>query len=205
MNSERFVSHVKESLEKAEQMQSKVPSDILNMSSCSGSKTRHLLNNLLAFNDARYLDVGTFNGVSVCSAAYGNTCEVTCIDNSPQSKELRDANLEKWTKDVTVIDKDPFRVNVSKDLKKFNVYLYDGPDHSNLGHYRAIQHFYRALDDVFVLVVDDWNWPDVRSSTLNAIKGMRLTKLFEKEMITGSSESSDWWNGLYIAVLEKAK
>jgi hypothetical protein len=96
-------------------------------------------------------------------------------------------------------------VNITKDIKKYNLYFYDGPDHSNLGHYRAVQHYYRALDDVFVLLIDDWNWPDVRSSTQNALKGMRVTKLFEKEITTGSGNDPDWWNGLYVAVLEKAK
>jgi len=85
------------------------------------------------------------------------------------------------------------------------VYLYDGPDHSNLGHYRAIQHFYRAMDDVFVLLIDDWNWPDVKTSTANALKGMRLNKLFEREISTGSGSDPAWWNGMYVAVLEKSK
>jgi hypothetical protein len=187
-------------------LQSKLPYSLLEMAGCCGRKTKHLLNNLMSFEGVRYLDVGTSEGSSVCAALYGNKCDVTLVDNY-ENRAARDLNIGTWAPlaDVTVIDKDPFRVNVTKDLKKYNVYMYDGPDHSNLGHYRAIQHYYRALDDVFVLLIDDWNWPDVRTSTMNAIKGMRLNKLFEKEIITGGQSTPDWWNGLYVAVLEKAK
>lgn len=206
MDGEQFVAHVKACLDKAEANQSKLPPAILALQGCSGSKTKHFLNNLMSADGIRYLDVGTVEGSSVCAAVHGNTCETTVVDNSPSPvKELRDSNLATWGQGVTLIEKDSFRVNVTKELKKFNVYLYDGPDHSSLGHYRAIQHYFRALDDVFVLVIDDWNWPDVRSSTMNVLKGMRLNKLFEKEIYTNRNGEPQWWNGLYVAVLEKSK
>lgn len=206
MDTTQFVSYVQTCLQMADSKQSKLSQEILDLSGCSGAKTRHLLNNLAAIPGVRYLDIGTSEGTSVCAALYENKCEACVVDNNPTAKETRDTNFASFVKnEITLIDKDPFRVNVTKDIKKYNVYLYDGPDHSNLGHYRAIQHYYRAMDDVFVLLIDDWNWPDVRSSTQNALKGMRVTKLFEREINTPSGDDADWWNGLYVAVLEKAK
>jgi len=207
MDSTQLIQYVEQCIQLADSMQSKLPPSIVEMPGLLGKKTKHFLNTLLSVDGFRYLDVGTSNGPSICSALYGNKCEATLIDNNPTFKDERDLRMSTFVPEanVTVIDKDPFRVNVTKELKKYNVYLYDGPDHSNLGHYRAIQHFYRALDDVCVLILDDWNWPDVRTSTMNALKGMRFTKLFEKEFFSGGFDAEGWWNGIYIAVLEKAK
>jgi len=208
MDTQQLISHVQRSLALADANQSKLSHDVLQLPGCSGTKTKHLLNNLMSLEGVRYLDVGTCEGSSVCSAAYGNTCEMTVVDNyQGGTKDLRVKNMATFANgpEVTLVEKDPFRVNVTKELKKYNVYLYDGPDHSNLGHYRAIQHFYRAMDDVFVLLIDDWNWPDVKTSTANALKGMRLNKLFEREISTGSGSDAGWWNGMYVAVLEKSK
>jgi len=42
-------------------------------------------------------------------------------------------------------------------LGKFNVYLFDGP-HSYKDQFDGVMLAEPALDEIFVLVVDDWNW-----------------------------------------------
>ena len=65
----------------AENNISKITNDIIEMDGMSGTKTRHFYNNLLNFQDARYLEIGTWKGSSVCSAMCGNKGTIVCIDN----------------------------------------------------------------------------------------------------------------------------
>jgi asparagine synthetase A len=107
------------------------------------------------------------------------------------------------------IEKNCFEVDVSS-LPKFNIYMYDG-DHSYFSHYNALIHFINCLDDIFIYIVDDWNWKDVREGTRNSIKKLNLKVLYEKEIRLTWDESvtpepqlsKTWWNGIYIAILQK--
>jgi hypothetical protein len=65
----------------AENHHSKITDEIIRMDGMSGTKTRHFYNNLLDSEDARYLEIGTWKGSSVCSAMCGNKAQVLCIDN----------------------------------------------------------------------------------------------------------------------------
>jgi hypothetical protein len=47
--------------------------------------------------------------------------------------------------------------------------MYDG-NHTNYSCYKALLHYYICLDDVFIFIVDDWYWKDVRDITFNSIK-----------------------------------
>jgi hypothetical protein len=88
--------------------------------------------------------------------------------------------------------------------------MYDG-NHTNDSHYRALSHYYECLDDVFIFIVDDWNWKDVRDGTINSIQNLNLKVLYENEIRltwddshTPQPEASNtWWNGIYVAILQK--
>jgi len=64
---------------------------------------------------------------------------------------------------------------------------------------------------MFIFIVDDWNWQDVREGTLNSIKDLNLTVLYEKEIrltfdnsVTPEPKlSQEWWNGIYVSILQK--
>ena len=70
-----------------------------------------------------------------------------------------------------------------------------------------------ALDNDFILIVDDWNWKRVRSGTVNAIKDNDLEIIASIEIRTMQEEvwwapdilgaDSDWHNGYFIAVIKK--
>jgi predicted O-methyltransferase YrrM len=88
--------------------------------------------------------------------------------------------------------------------------MYDG-NHTNESHYKALLHYYDCLDDIFIFIVDDWNWKDVRDGTFDSIKKLNLTTLFEQRIrLTWDNSttpepklSKTWWNGLYVAILQK--
>jgi hypothetical protein len=198
----------------AENKVSKITDDILKLDGMTGIKTRHFYNNLLNTTDARYLEIGTYKGSSVCSAMYGNKAKVVCIDNwsqfgGPKDEFLNNFNKFRGENDAYFIESDCFKVNVS-GLPKFNIYMYDG-HHSNDSHFKALVHFYDCLDDTFIFIVDDWNWEGVRESTYKSIAHLNLKILYNREVrLTwdGSHTPDDearltWHNGIYVAILQK--
>lgn len=193
---------------------SKINQDIINMDGMTGLKTRHFYNNLLNNPDARYLEIGTWKGSSVCSAMYGNKAKVVCIDNwsefqGPKQEFLQNFEKFKGENDATFIESDCFKVDVAR-LPRFNIYLYDG-NHEQDKQYKALSHFYKCLDDTFIFIVDDWNWKKVRDGTASAIRDLKLKVLYQKEIrMTWDDTHTEqvlgartWWNGIYVAILQK--
>jgi len=215
MSFEELQLHIAQAFSDAEAGVSKITSDILAMDGMSGKKTRHFYNNLLNRPGTRYLEIGTWKGSSVCSAMCGNKATVVCIDNwsefgGPKNEFLANFNRHKGENDARFIEQDCFQVDVSA-LPKFNVYMYDG-NHTKDSHYKALVHFYNCLDDVFVFLVDDWNWKDVRDGTFASFKQLNLSVLYNHEIRTthddthppfGSPRQKEWHNGIYVAILKK--
>lgn len=206
IESRKYEEIINKAFENAENNVSKITSDIINIDGMSGTKTRHFYNNLLNFEDARYLEIGTWKGSSVCSAMYENNAKVVCIDNwsefnGPKQTFLENFNKYKGNNDALFIESDSFKVDVSL-LPKFNVYLYDS-DHSDICHYNALIYFYNCLDDTFIFIVDDWNWINVRTQTYKSIDDLKLKILFQKEIILPSVTKETWWNGIFVAILQK--
>jgi hypothetical protein len=211
-----LTTHLTIAFEQAEQGLSKITQDIIAMEGMTGTKTRHFYNNLLNHTDIRYLEIGTWKGSSVCSAMYGNSASITCIDNWSEFNGPKDIflqNLHKYTgkNTTTYIENDCFAIDVAT-LPTFNVFVYDG-NHSKHAHYMALTHYYNCLDDIFIYVVDDWNWQDVRDGTMESIADLGLEIIYEKEIRLTSDNSvtpepllsTGWWNGIYAAILKKKK
>jgi hypothetical protein len=208
--------HIETAFSKAEKDESKVTDGILIMEGMSGKKTRHFYNNLLNKDDARYLEIGTWKGSSVCSAMCGNKAKVVCIDNwsefgGPKNEFLTNFNTYKGENDAIFIEQDCYKVDISQ-LPKFNIYMYDG-NHTKHSHYMALVHYYKCLDDIFVFIVDDWNWIHVREGTYDSFKQLNLSVLYEREIRTtnndthpdmGSEIQQQWHNGIYVAILQKS-
>lgn len=211
---EIYKNLVENAFSNAEKNISKITNDIISMEGMSGTKTRHFYNNLLNYEDARYLEIGTWKGSSVCSGMCDNKATVVCIDNwsefgGPKNEFLINFEKYKGNNNAIFIESDCYNVDVSK-LPKFNIYMYDGC-HTKDSHYKALLHYYDCLDDIFIFIVDDWNWIDVRDGTMNSIKNLNLKILYEKEIrltwdnsVTPQPELyMNWWNGIYIAILQK--
>jgi hypothetical protein len=60
-----------------------------------------------------------------------------------------------------------------------------------------------VCDDIFIFIVDDWNWLQVAHGTKKCISELNLKIIFEKEIFTTGEDPNDYWNGLGIYVLEK--
>jgi len=144
-----------------------------------------------------------------------NKATVVCIDNwsefgGPKEHFLKNFESYKGENTARFIEQDCYTVDVST-LPKFNIYLFDG-DHSKDSHYNALVHYHESLDDIFIFIVDDWNWDTVRSGTFAAFKKLHLTVKYSKEIRTttdnthppwGSEQQKQWHNGIFVAILEK--
>jgi hypothetical protein len=209
-----YKEHIDKSFENAENHVSKIDQGIIYMDGMTGTKTRHFYNNLLDIPDARYLEIGTWKGSSVCSAMCKNKATVVCIDNwsefgGPKYEFLRNFDMYKGENNARFIESDCYKVDTTQ-LPKFNIYMYDG-NHLEESHYKALLHFYDCLDDIFIYIVDDWNWSTARDGTINSIKKLNLNVLYEKSIRLTWDEShtpqpearNTWHNGIYVAVLQK--
>lgn len=208
---------LKHSLDRSLEISHKLPDWILTMPGMSGRKYRSLINTVVENVPApRYTEVGSWAGSTSCSAMWGNTAAVTCIDNWSEFDGPRDAFIQHTNQarseniSFDVIEED-FRKIAWADRPKSNVYLFDGP-HTEADQYDGIAIAQPALDNLHILIVDDYNWPAVRNGTLRAVNDLNLDVECSVEIRTTQDNStptvqvhtnSDWHNGYFIAVMRK--
>lgn len=210
----KYKKHIEESFTHAQNNQSKLPLEILEMQGHSGVKTRHLYNNLCSLHGINYLEIGLFSGSTFFSSMFGNKLNCTGIDNwslNPDVKTQFEQNLNKYkgTNNVKYVEKDCFEVDVSS-LGKFDIYLYDG-DHSSESHEKGLTHYIECMNESFIYIVDDWNWISVRNGTEAAINKLGLVVSTKKEIRTTldnthafpKCQQSDWHNGICVYELTK--
>ena len=226
-----YSKNLKKSFFQALAMDTKLSDEIKFMPGMSGKKYRYFINNFVSLTDnPRYLEIGCWTGSTVCSALYGNKIKAVCIDNwitFPEEKQVRKFfNTENQKKtfeintkkvitekiDFQFIESDFRKVNFNK-LGKFNIYCYDAL-HDRKSQYDGIAIAQPALDDIFTLIVDDWNLKEVRNGTLNAFGDLGISVISKIEVKTTQNDTypkfihshySDWHSGYFIAVCEKSK
>ena len=219
------------SLSQALAIDTKIPDWIKFMPGMSGKKYRYLINNLISLTkDPRYLEIGSWTGSTVCSALYGNTAKAVCIDNwitFPEEEQVRkffNTDDQKKTFEINTkkvitekinfqfIESDFRKVNY-KQLGKFNIYCYDAL-HDRKSQYDGIAIAQPALDDIFILIIDDWNLEEVRKGTFNAFGDLGISVISKIDIKTTQNNAmpkllhshySEWHNGYFIAVCEKSK
>jgi hypothetical protein len=215
-----LVDHVRAAFNLADSNSSRLDHDMLDLEGFSGYTFRHFMNNLMNFKDCRYLEVGVFKGSTLFSALHGNSAAAVAIDQWAWTNLSTDSALDKFKEnyakhkgqnDITVIDSDCWTVTPESLPGKFNVYFYDA-NHEETSQRRAVTHFYEALAQAFVLVVDDWNDHAVRRGTYTGITEKGLKMLFHHEIFTdvrhvrdaGRERFTKWHNGIGVFVLTKS-
>ena len=214
--SEEFIKRIDDSFRYANNKESKINDNILDIEGMSGVKSRHFFNNICSYDDTRYLEIGSFHGSTFSSALYNNNIKAVSIDNwsefgDQRPKEHFLKNLEKYkgSSDVNFIEKDCWDVDIN-ELPNFNVYFYDG-HHSEESQFKALDLYRDCLDDQFILIVDDWNWENVRKGTYRGITKNNMKIIYQYELYTNdknehstlSFKYSMWHNGLVALVIQK--
>jgi predicted O-methyltransferase YrrM len=219
-SSDRLSSAFQQALQAAIVDKGEMDKDIYSVKGFCGKKFRLFLNNLVRelSGTARYLEVGVFAGATLCPIMSGNKVTATVIDNWSWDKDNTIAaefyrNVAKFKNNqsaLTIIEGDFHQVPTDL-LGKFNIYFYDG-DHREKDQYDGIVWAMNALDTQSIVLVDDWNWSQVRAGTMNALHdvGAKIEYMievrtsFDDEIPSPSGGGSDWHNGFFGAVISKS-
>jgi hypothetical protein len=207
-----LISHVQTSITRAENLQSKLSSEVLDLTGMSSPKVRHFLNNLCSIPDVHYLEIGCWQGSTFVASMYenyGTVSTAVAIDNwsefgGPKQEFLHNCNKFLPRNYYSFYEKDCFAIDVKSICPgAINVYFYDGA-HTQIDQEQAFTYYNSVLDDLFVAVVDDWNHPPVPLGTREAFRKLGYQVLFEAELPSrGNKDIEYWWNGLYVAVIRK--
>ena len=89
---------------------------------------------------------------------------------------------------------------------RFNIYLFDGP-HGEQDQYDGIILAQAALSNPHIVIVDDWNYPQVRRGTLRGLidincqlkTTIEIRTTFDGSHADPCRQNSDWHNGYFIA------
>ncbi|GMH71382.1 hypothetical protein TrST_g3341 [Triparma strigata] len=187
----------------------------------SGRKFRVFLNEIVGRlgekEEVRYLEIGVYKGSTFVSALEGNEVKVGkawAVDDwslfgGPKEEFMR--NVERFGNLVEVLERDAFNfMEKSSVISDVNVYFFDGP-HAYTHHYRSVTDYWSVLADEFIMIVDDFNFRDVKEATWKGIQDMNGTVVGFREVRTGNNdlieggERNEWHNGCGIFVVKKWK
>ena len=196
-----------------------LPRWILRIHGMSGRRYRIFINALIAeVPSPIYLEIGSWAGSTVCAAvAHNPEAQAICIDDWSEFGGPKDAFLSNTKRAsgenggaVSLLESDFRLVDFGSLNPKANVFLFDGP-HTEKDQADGISLALPALQNPFVLIVDDFNWIDVREGTFRALREENLEVVCSITIRTDSHgylpestfEKSDWHNGYFFAVVSR--
>lgn len=217
----KWISQINDALIKAQDESSNITEKALTINGLTSAKVKHFLNNICSADDIRFLEIGSYRGATFCAALENNEVKAVSIDNwsTPEINPLRDG-VEGWqdTEDplsdfkkniqsvlgknqVMGFNEDVGKLDLAKIPFKFNIVFYDG-DHSYDSTHGFLEKFSSVFDETFVLIMDDWNWEQIKKAT-EKWTADNAKIIFKKEINTTGEDPKDFWNGLGIYVLRK--
>lgn len=184
----------------------------------SGWKTRTFCNAICSLDrQLEYFEVGSWQGSTLCAALYGNPkVHASVIDNWSEFngpfKEFSD-NVTKFglKNRVDIFYEDFTNFNGFQRLSKpVDIYLYDG-DHSLESQRLAITNMWDALAEKAIVIIDDWNEPNVRQGTEEGFKAVdaNIVEKFEIRYTSNDLHTprevavKEFWNGIGVFVIDK--
>lgn len=210
-----LIDHIQFSIEQGLQLVSSLPSEVFKIDGMSSPKGRCFLNNLCSLPGTIYLEIGCWKGSTFVSALYGNQNSVVGAIGIDDWSQFTGPEKCFSTNCRNFLQQLPYQFYshdcFSKDPQEFiktpvNIYFYDG-GHSEEDQAQAFLFYNSVLDDVFIGVVDDWNWEEVRAGTFRAFSELNYEILYEAALPARKigQDIEDWWNGYYVAVIRKSK
>lgn len=201
---------------KAEDYNSLIDKEILDLPGMSSPKVRHLLNNLVRADDfqVNYLEIGTYFGSTFSSAIYKNeNIFAIGVDNFGEfegntARTKVKQNLEKFRpNDNCFFVEKSFQNLTSDDLHNqlFNVYFYDG-HHGYQSQYEALTKIKPFLQENFILLVDDWfdGEKGPINGTYNGLKDAGMSIIYSKILPEGNGVEVDgYWGGQFLGLIQQ--
>ena len=209
-----LIDHIKKSIQLADQRKSKISKDIFAIEDFSSDKVRCLLNQICSLPKANYLQIGVFHGATLSSALYGNSDSLQsaiAIDDWAGyggKSHIFPENCKKHLakNKFKFYEENFFTINKKAVFKSpVNIYFYDG-DHSVHGQSQSLTYYDEVLDDLFILVVDDWNHGPTKEGTFDGMSKLNYQVLYSVELPADyNGDRAKWWNGIYVALVKKPK
>lgn len=208
--------HIQQSIEKAIKGESNLTEDILNIRGFSTPTIRKLFNNLCnTEQEINYLEIGLFCGASFCSSFNKNCISIGIEDHSQDfsegfekvKKELKD-NLDKFSdkaKEVHVHYADCFKMDKALIPDGIDILFWDG-EHTLENQSKALPHFFDKMADTFLVVTDDYNWPQVEQGTNNGMAELKdKMEILDCWVLRGYQLQNDlvWHNGVHLLLCKK--
>lgn len=175
--------------------------------------------NIVAKNSKKYLEVGSYLGATACSVLKDNEIDCFLIDNwsetlFPLTNNKKNLTLEnprsdfeknilKYKKNnkVFIYDSDMFLVDKSL-IFDIDMFFYDGPhDYSSVKD--AVKFYFECFAKTSVLIFDDANWKGVVDGAKDGILESNSAIIWDKIVNNDIESESEWWNGLYVAVIAR--
>ncbi len=207
-----IVKHVAQSV-----LDSGVPKIKNRIPGLTSMRVQTLLNSI-AKGVGTYLEVGSYLGATGCAVLQNNQLNAHFVDNwnqnlQPQSNSMqldknnKDVFLEnirtyKGTSNVEVYDCDIFEAPVERMHNQIQMFFYDGP-HDKETTKQAVQYYWSTFAKEAVLIFDDANWEGVIDGANEGIADMNGKITYKKAILNSEESSSEWWNGIYIAIIQK--
>ena len=207
-----LVKHVAQSV-----LDSGVPKIKNKIPGLTSIRVQTLLNSI-AKGIGTYMEVGSYLGATGCAVLQNNSLNAYFIDNwnenlQPQSNSMTLAlnnkeqfiqNIEtyKGNSNVHVFDCDIFETPIESLYNQIQMFFYDGP-HDKQTTKQAIQYYWSTFTKEAVLIFDDANWQGVIEGANEGIEDMGGKITYKKAILNSEENSSEWWNGVYIAVITK--
>ena len=185
----------------------------------TSTRVQSLINGL-AKSSSKYLEIGSYQGATAAAALSGNKLEAYFVDmwqTAPQAvrrgwetpvtntlEEFKE-NIKpyKGENKIFISNSDMFRVDVSK-ISDIDLFFYDGP-HDHESTKNAVKYYYPSFANQSILIFDDANWTEVVQGAHKGILESGLKILYSKKVLNSLESDTDWWNGLYVVVVEKNK
>jgi hypothetical protein len=204
-----LISHIELSIEKAENLESNITPEVLEIEGASDVKTRHFYNNLCSMDDVMYMEIGNRKEDSLCSVLSNNLVHMFVISDWGDEDIFNDEanffkNIQKCKKENTnstyVMIKKPIWWNIDeiflnyfhynnpegRILEKYNIFTC-GSDHTDSAkHKDGLVQYLNCLTTEFVYIVNNWNETEFRDDIINAIKDNNtLEILYQNELSNG--------------------
>lgn len=158
-----------------------------------------------------YLEIGCALGATAASVAINKDIKVHFVDNwqnniQPENGEFELPNNDKnifidniRRTDAVIVDSDFLQADRSL-FKDIDLFFYDGP-HDKESVRAAVIYYKQCFAKTAILIFDDANWDGVVSGANEGIAESNLIPIYSKMMLNDVESSTQWWNGLYIVVV----
>ena len=159
-----------------------------------------------------YLEVGSAMGATVSPVGH-NDIEIHCVDNWKDNIQAEGISLlptnnkeafiknTKHIKNLTIHNSDMLSVDKSK-INNIDMFFYDGP-HDFESTKSAVSYYLDCLSDTAIIILDDANWEGVIDGGMAALEEYGMNVIYDKAVLNEVENPDMWWNGIFIAVVQK--